>query len=160
VRNPEAGITTVAKQLHTVHRLILTGAPIQNRLRELWSLFDFVYPGRLGSLQMFEGQFAGPIAAGGWTHASPVQVATAYQCAILLRDLIAPYLLRRLKRDVNAQLPTKTEQVLFCRLTPPQRDAYMRLLRSKEVADVIEGRAHRRSGPLRCCERCATTQRY
>jgi DNA excision repair protein ERCC-6 len=111
IRNPEAAVTVAAKQLQTVHRLILTGAPIQNRLRELWSLFDFVFPGRLGTLPLFEAQFAAPIAAGGWTHATTLQVATAYQCALVLRDLIGPYLLRRLKRDVNAHLPTKTEQV-------------------------------------------------
>jgi DNA excision repair protein ERCC-6 len=151
VRNPDAAITAAAKSVHTVHRLILTGAPIQNRLRELWSLVDFVYPGRLGSLPMFESQFAAPIAAGGWSHASQLQLQTAVQCAVVLRDLIAPYLLRRLKRDVAAALPPKTEQVLFCRLTSPQREAYLRFLTSREVGDVLEGRlaAFRAVGILR-----------
>jgi hypothetical protein len=90
---------------------------------------------------MFEAQFAAPIAAGGWSHASAVAVHSAYECAVVLRDLISPHLLRRLKRDVNAQLPTKTEQVLFCRLAPRQRDLYARYLRGREVADVLAGRA-------------------
>ena len=141
VRNPDAAVSAAARSIVATHRLILTGAPIQNRLRELWALFDFVYPGRLGTLNMFEASFAAPIAAGGWTHASALQVATAYQCALVLRDLIGPYLLRRLKSEVNAHLPTKTEQVLFCRLTRPQRDAYLRLLRSDEVAAVLDARA-------------------
>ena len=49
------------------------------------------------------------------------------------------YLLRRLKRDVNVNLPTKTEQVLFCRLAPPQRETYKDFLRSREVRDVLSG---------------------
>ena len=54
IRNPDAEITLVCKRLQTPHRLIVTGSPIQNHLRELWSLFDFVYPGRLGTLPTFE----------------------------------------------------------------------------------------------------------
>lgn len=111
IKNPDAGVTVIAKQLHTVHRLVLSGAPIQNKLAELWSIFDFVLPSRLGDLSVFEANFAHPISAGGWTHATPLQVATAHQTALVLRDTIGPYLLRRLKRDVNAHLPSKTEQV-------------------------------------------------
>ena len=111
IRNPDAAVSASARSLPTPHRLLLTGSPIQNRLRELWSLVDWVFPGRLGSLQMFEAQFGAPIAADGWSHATSVVRATAQQCALVLRDIISPYLLRRLKRDVNAHLPTKTEQV-------------------------------------------------
>jgi superfamily II DNA or RNA helicase len=139
IRNPEAAVTAAVKSLHTVHRIVLSGAPIQNRLQELWSLFDFVHPGRLGSLSMFEAQFTAPIAAGGWAHATVLQVSTAVQCALVLKDLITPGLLRRLKRDVATQLPTKTEQVLFCRLSSAQRALYTRYLRSQEVADVLDG---------------------
>ena len=56
-------------QLHTVHRLIMSGSPIQNRLSELWSLFDFIFPGKLGTLPVFQAQFAVPIQVGepvGW----------------------------------------------------------------------------------------------
>lgn len=49
------------RQLHTVHRLIMSGSPIQNRLAELWSLFDFIFPGKLGTLPVFQAQFAVPI---------------------------------------------------------------------------------------------------
>jgi SNF2 family DNA or RNA helicase len=139
IRNPDSAAALIVKQLSTPHRIILSGAPIQNKLRELWSLMDFCFPGRLGSLPMFEAQFAVPIAAGGWSHASAVAVHTAYECAVILRDLISPHLLRRLKKDVNTQLPTKTEQVLFCRLAPAQRDLYLRYLRSREVSDVLAG---------------------
>jgi DNA excision repair protein ERCC-6 len=55
--------------------------------------------------------FSVPIQIGGYANASSLQVSTAYKCAVVLRDLIAPYLLRRLKADVNHFLPKKTEQV-------------------------------------------------
>ena len=66
IRNPDAETTLACKQLRTIHRIILSGTPIQNRLRELWSLFDFVYPGRLGTLPTFEDEFVLPIRAGGY----------------------------------------------------------------------------------------------
>lgn len=139
IRNPDAETTLVCKQLQTVHRIIMTGAPIQNRLTELWSLFDFVFPGKLGVLPVFQAQFALPIAIGGYANATPLQVSTAYRCAVVLRDLIMPYLLRRMKSDVNAQLPKKTEHVLFCSLTDDQRAAYRAFLASSEVEQIFDG---------------------
>ena len=57
IRNPDTEITIICKQLKTPHRIILTGTPIQNNLKELWSLFDFVFPGRLGTLPIFHTKF-------------------------------------------------------------------------------------------------------
>lgn len=139
IRNPDAEVTLVCKQLQTVHRIIMTGAPIQNRLTELWSLFDFVFPGKLGVLPVFQAQFCLPIAIGGYTNATPLQVSTAYKCAVVLRDLILPYLLRRLKSDVNAHLTKKTEHVLFCSLSEEQRSAYRAFLASSEVEQIFDG---------------------
>ena len=140
IRNPDADVTICAKQLQTVHRLIMTGAPIQNRLSELWSLFDFCFPGKLGTLPVFQAQFAVPIQVGGYVNASQVQVMTAYRCATSLKDLISPFLLRRMKADVNVDLPAKTEQVLFCPMTSEQREAYRAYLNSRDVEDILEGR--------------------
>ncbi|KAK3163634.1 hypothetical protein QOZ80_1AG0006200 [Eleusine coracana subsp. coracana] len=139
IRNPNAEITLVCKQLQTVHRIIMTGAPIQNKLSELWSLFDFVFPGKLGVLPVFETEFSVPITVGGYANATPLQVSTAYRCAVVLRDLIMPYLLRRMKADVNAQLPKKTEHVLFCNLTQEQRATYRAFLASSEVEQIFDG---------------------
>ncbi|KAF7021049.1 hypothetical protein CFC21_034057 [Triticum aestivum] len=139
IRNPNAEVTLVCKQLQTVHRIIMTGAPIQNKLSELWSLFDFVFPGKLGVLPVFETEFSVPITVGGYANATPLQVSTAYRCAVVLRDLIMPYLLRRMKADVNAQLPKKTEQVLFCSLTQEQRATYRAFLASSEVEQIFDG---------------------
>ena len=139
IRNPDAEVTLTAKQLPTVHRLIMSGSPIQNRLVELWSLFDFVFPGKLGTLPIFQAQFAIPIQQGGYSNASSLQVATAYKCAVLLRDMISPYLLRRRKADVATALPKKTERVLFCSLTNAQRDMYLSYLSSKELSEILNG---------------------
>ncbi|KAL0390903.1 UNVERIFIED_CONTAM: protein CHROMATIN REMODELING 8 [Sesamum calycinum] len=139
IRNPNAEVTLVCKQLQTVHRIIMTGSPIQNKLSELWSLFDFVFPGKLGVLPVFEAEFAVPISVGGYANATPLQVSTAYRCAVVLRDLIMPYLLRRMKVDVDAQLPKKTEHVLFCSLTPEQRSLYRAFLASSEVEQIFDG---------------------
>ncbi|WPT17739.1 DNA excision repair protein CSB [Picochlorum sp. SENEW3] len=139
IRNPDAEVTLAAKQLMTVHRIILSGSPIQNRLVELWSLFDFVFPGKLGTLPVFQAQFAIPIQQGGYANASSLQVATAYKCAVVLRDMVSPYLIRRKKADVAQALPKKTERVLFCSLTNVQRDMYVSYLASKELGEILNG---------------------
>lgn len=141
IRNPNAGVTVACKQFRTPHRFILSGSPMQNNLKELWSLFDFVFPGKLGTLPVFMEQFSVPITMGGYSNASPVQVQTAFKCACVLRDTINPYLLRRMKEDVKANLalPDKNEQVLFCRLTEEQRQVYQSFLDSKEVYQILNG---------------------
>ncbi|KAM6956342.1 DNA excision repair protein ERCC-6 [Aplochiton taeniatus] len=141
IRNPHAGVTLACKQFRTPHRFILSGSPMQNNLKELWSLFDFVFPGKLGTLPIFMEQFSVPITMGGYSNASPVQVQTAYKCACVLRDTINPYLLRRMKADVKASLslPDKNEQVLFCKLTEDQREVYQTFLDSKEVYQILNG---------------------
>jgi len=140
IRNPNASITIHCKELRTANRVILSGTPMQNNLVELWSLFDFVFPMRLGTLVNFRQQFEVPIRQGGYANASNLQVQTASHCAEALKDSIAPYLLQRLKVDVAADLPRKTEQVLFCRLTRPQRDAYEAFLDGEEMKSIVSGR--------------------
>lgn len=163
IRNPDAEITIAAKQLRTPHRLLLTGSPIQNNLRELWSLFDFIYPGKLGTLPVFMTEFSVPMMMGSYANASDSQVRTlfqlvrihievrltshvdrkvrtAYECACALRDIITPYLLRRTKADVGEELdlPGRTEQVLFCTLTEAQRALYLSYIHSDEVDRIVQ----------------------
>ena len=140
IRNPDSEISLTAKQLLTPHRIILSGTPMQNNLTELWSLFDFVFPGRLGTLPVFQAQFAVPINIGGYANATNIQVQTAYKCAVVLRDLINPYLLRRMKNDVAADLPRKSEQVLFCKLTTAQRKAYEEFIGSNDMESIFAGK--------------------
>jgi DNA excision repair protein ERCC-6 len=101
IKNPDADVTLACKRIRTPHRLLVTATPISNDLVELWSLFDFVVPGRLGTLPSFESEFAEPIKRGGYANASPMQVQLAYRCALVLRDLVNPYMLRRLKKDIE-----------------------------------------------------------
>ncbi|KAK2796273.1 hypothetical protein FQN51_009484 [Onygenales sp. PD_10] len=140
IRNPDTSITIHCKELRTAHRLILSGTPMQNNLTELWSLFDFVFPMRLGTLVDFRNQFEFPIRQGGYANASNLQVQTAAKCAETLKDAISPYLLQRFKIDVAADLPKKSEQVLFCKLTKIQRAAYEAFLASNEMASILKGR--------------------
>eukprot|EP01083_Nonionella_stella_P125107 378268_1 len=142
IRNPDAGITQVCKQLLCLHRIILSGAPIQNSLKELWSLFDFIFPGKLGTLPVFEEEFCVPLRLGGYVGASVQQVQMAHKCATVLRDIIGPYILRRMKKDVKGQFKTtkKTEHVLFCNLTESQIREYRDVLNSREVRELLVGR--------------------
>ncbi|MCJ1281296.1 hypothetical protein MMC26_000614 [Xylographa opegraphella] len=140
IRNPNTAITIYCKELRTANRIILSGTPMQNNLVELWSLFDFVFPMRLGTLVNFRQQFEIPIRQGGYANASNLQVQTASKCAEMLKDTISPYLLQRIKVDVAADLPKKTEQVLFCKLTRPQREAYENFLSSDEMSSILNGK--------------------
>lgn len=108
----------------------------------MWSLFDFIYPGKLGTLPVFMEKFSVPITQGGYANASQIQVEIAYRCATVLRDAIKPYLLRRVKDEVQMvlNLPTKNEQVLFCRLTDEQRDVYKTYLESNTIRDIFKGK--------------------
>ncbi|KAJ3401651.1 hypothetical protein HDV05_000325, partial [Chytridiales sp. JEL 0842] len=146
IRNADAAVTLTCKQIKTPHRIILSGTPIQNNLKELWSLFDFVFPGRLGTLPVFLTQFEVPIRIGAYSNASNLQVQTAHRCAAVLRDLISPYLLRRMKTDVASDLPKKTEQVLFCRLTKEQRKLYEKFIEGPEVRGILDGRRNALAG--------------
>lgn len=137
IRNPNAAITIYCKELRTANRIILSGTPMQNNLVELWSLFDFVFPMRLGTLVNFRHQFEFPIRQGGYANASNLQVQTAMKCAETLKDTISPYLLQRFKIDVAADLPKKSEQVLFCKLTKLQREAYERFLASDDMKSIM-----------------------
>ncbi|KAL2155809.1 hypothetical protein VTH82DRAFT_551 [Thermothelomyces myriococcoides] len=137
IRNPNTAITIYCKELRTHNRIILSGTPMQNNLTELWSLFDFVYPMRLGTLVAFRTQFEIPIRLGGYANATNLQIMTAQKCAETLKDAISPYLLQRLKVDVAADLPKKREQVLFCKLSQSQREAYELFLKSDEMAAIL-----------------------
>lgn len=137
IRNPNTEITISCKELLTPHRIILSGTPMQNNLIELWSLFDFINPMRLGSLVAFRHQFEIPIKIGGYANANKVQIMTAQRCAETLKDAISPYLLQRTKKDVAADLPKKSEQVLFCKLTNLQRDVYELFLRSEDMNAIL-----------------------
>lgn len=140
IRNPNTAITIHCKELRTPNRIILSGTPMQNNLTELWSLFDFVFPMRLGTLVNFRNQFEFPIKRGGYANASNLEFETAVHCAETLKDAVSPYLLQRFKVDVATDLPQKKEQVLFCKLTRQQRMAYEGFLASDDMRSISNGK--------------------
>ena len=113
IKNPGTQQTRAVKALKGRARLVLTGTPIENRLSDLWSLFDFICPGLLGSATAF-GNFTRKLGQDTQHGFAP------------LRALVRPYLLRRLKTDkrVIADLPDKTELKTYCPLTPHQARLY------------------------------------
>jgi SNF2 family DNA or RNA helicase len=141
IRNPEAKLTIAAKKLRTCHRLILSGTPIQNNLKELWCLYDFCYPSLLGTLPVFMEEIATPIQQGGYANANDGQVRLAYKCACTLKETITPYLLRRTKKGVNhmLSLPDKKDQILFCKLTKAQIEAYKMYQSSEDCNKIMRG---------------------
>ncbi len=113
IKNPSAKQTRAAKQLRAEARIALTGTPVENRLSDLWSIFDFINPGLLGGAKAF-ADFAKRLAERPHNPYGP------------LRDLVRPYILRRLKSDksVISDLPDKTELRAFCALSRKQAALY------------------------------------
>ncbi|XP_072745753.1 DNA excision repair protein ERCC-6 [Anoplolepis gracilipes] len=151
IRNPQAKVSRAVKQFSTPHRLLLSGSPMQNSLKELWSLFDFILPGKLGTLPVFLEHCAAPITRGGYANATALQEATALQVATMLKDTITPYMLRRTKNDVkhHLTLPEKNEQVLFCSLTDEQKKLYKKYLCSEDVSFILHEKNNRDTGRYR-----------
>jgi non-specific serine/threonine protein kinase len=124
IKNPDARQTRAAKKLNARARVALTGTPIENRLTDLWSIFDFINPGLLGSSKEFT-LFARRLANRPQNPYGP------------LRELVRPYILRRLKTDktVIADLPDKTEVTAYCQLSRKQAALYQKAV--KELAERL-----------------------
>ncbi|EEA04716.1 SNF2 family N-terminal domain-containing protein [Cryptosporidium muris RN66] len=139
IRNPDSRITLAVKSIATCHRLLLSGSPIQNNLRELWSLTDFVCPGKLGTLPLFEQQFVIPIKQGGIMNATSSHISRAYQSTRLLQQIINPCILRRRKHQLQhiIKLPPQAEHILFCSLTPVQYDVYCSCLQLMNYSECL-----------------------
>lgn len=113
IKNPDTKQTRAVKKIDARARIAMTGTPIENRLGDLWSIFDFINPGLLGSAKEFTGYTKG-LANKAHNPYGP------------LRDLVRPYILRRLKTDKNviSDLPDKTEIKAFCQLSRKQAALY------------------------------------
>ncbi|HEX2748541.1 MAG TPA: SNF2-related protein [Verrucomicrobiales bacterium] len=126
IRNPDTQAAKAARSLKAEVKIALTGTPIENGVRDLWSIMEFALPGYLGSRDDFRERYETPLASGG----SP-------QVMGRLRRRMAPYILRRLKQDVAKDLPSKIEIIHSCELSPVQRDLYAGLLR-EGAAKVLD----------------------
>lgn len=124
IKNGQTKLTKAVKSLRAIHRLILSGTPIQNNVLELWSLFDFLMPGFLGSEKAFNTRFGKPIAASRDAKSSSKEQEAGALALEALHKQVLPFLLRRLKEDVLDDLPPKIIQDYYCELSPLQKQLY------------------------------------
>ena len=125
IKNPKAKQTKAAKSIKAKARIALTGTPVENHLGDLWSIFDFINPGLLGTSRQFTNYAKG--------------LARAHNPYGPLRDLVRPYILRRMKTDksVIADLPDKTEVKAHCTLSRKQAALYEQTV--SDLAEALEG---------------------
>ena len=145
IKNPKTKTTQAVKSIKANHRLILSGTPIQNNVLELWSLFDFLMPGFLGTEKQFSERYSKPILAmknlGGHSvgkgkgkkkqvNSNKVQEAGTLALEALHRQVL-PFLLRRMKEDVLHDLPPKIIQDYYCDMSTVQRHLYEEFAREQ-----------------------------
>jgi superfamily II DNA or RNA helicase len=132
VKNPATLAARAARRLDTELRVCLTGTPLENHLGELWAQFDFLMPGLLGSRHEFQRHFR-----------VPIEKARRHEVAEQLRRRIRPFLLRRTKDQVVAELPRKTEITRVVQLEGRQRDLYdaMRAAYAEQLRGYVESGA-------------------
>jgi superfamily II DNA or RNA helicase len=128
IKNRQTQNAQAVKAVRARQRIVLTGTPMENSVLDLWSIFDFLMPGYLGTAQDFRERYELPIA----------KEKDAKAQTRLARRL-RPFMLRRLKKEVASDLPAKLEQVSFCDLTPDQRSVYQQLIAAsrKEVLEAV-----------------------
>jgi len=117
IKNAGSATAQACKALPADHRLALTGTPLENRLSELWSIFDFLMPGFLGAEEDFAERYE-----------QPIEVAADAGARERLRRRVQPFVLRRLKTEVAKDLPPKTETVAYCEMEPAQAALYREVL--------------------------------
>ncbi len=127
IKNPKAAQTKAILKLQSPHRLALTGTPVENRLLDLWSIFNFLNPGYLGKETQFRKSFEMPIQKDN----NPSQAA-------VLKKLVQPFILRRVKTDkqIIKDLPDKVEHKQYCNLTAEQASLYEAVV--KDVMEQLE----------------------
>jgi superfamily II DNA or RNA helicase len=139
IKNRQTQNAQAVKAVKAQHRVVLTGTPMENSVLDLWSIFDFLMPGYLGTAQDFRERYELPIVR---------DKDTRSQSRLARR--LRPFLLRRLKNEVAADLPPKLEQVSFCELTPDQRSVYQQFIEAsrKEILDAAGAEGVARSRML------------
>lgn len=136
IKNPDSQNAKAATALNAKNRFVLTGTPVENSVRDLWSLMHFLMPGYLGKRADFKERYENPISK---------QTSGSEQQRLSRR--IAPFLLRRTKKVVAKELPDKLEQIAWCELTPTQREIYTKLAEStrKQLSDLAGGADQKKS---------------
>lgn len=124
IKNARSKLTQAVKQLQALNRLILTGTPIQNNVLELWSLFDFLMPGFLGTERDFAERYSAPILQSRKPSCTEKERETGLLAMEALHKQVQPFLLRRVKEDVLGDLPPKIVQDYVVDLSPLQAMLY------------------------------------
>ncbi|KAI4185235.1 MAG: hypothetical protein L6R41_004239 [Letrouitia leprolyta] len=130
---------TLTQYYHTRYRLILTGTPLQNNLPELWALLNFVLPTIFKSVKSFDEWFNTPFANTG--NQDRMELTEEEQLLVIrrLHKVLRPFLLRRLKKDVEKDLPDKQEKVIKCRFSALQAKLYKQLVTYNKMS-VSDGK--------------------
>ncbi|WP_395736157.1 SNF2-related protein [Prosthecobacter sp.] len=136
IKNPATDAAKTLRSLNSAGRIALTGTPLENGVRDLWSIFQFTLPGYLGNQSSFKERFESPIQSG-------LDLPAGRAAAQRLQKLTQPFFLRRTKRQVLKDLPEKIEQVLWCTPSAAQTEFYRRIL--EEGREEIKA-ARKRSG--------------
>ncbi|KAI7862134.1 hypothetical protein BDF14DRAFT_1746376 [Spinellus fusiger] len=136
IKNGKTKITKAIKTIKSNHRLILSGTPIQNNVLELWSLFDFLMPGFLGTEKIFNERFGRPILASRDSKSSSKDQEAGALALEALHKQVLPFLLRRLKEDVLHDLPPKIIQDYYCELSDLQKNLYEEFAKSQTKNEV------------------------
>lgn len=142
IKNGKTKLAKVIKQLRASHRLILSGTPIQNNVLELWSLFDFLMPGFLGTEKQFQSRFGKPILQSRDAKSSSKEQEAGALAMEALHRQVLPFLLRRLKEDVLQDLPPKIIQDYYCELSPLQAQLYEDFAKSQVKRGLEETVSH------------------
>ncbi|XP_050390117.1 TATA-binding protein-associated factor 172 [Patella vulgata] len=131
-------LSRAVKQLTCNHRLILSGTPIQNNVLDLWSLFDFLMPGFLGTEKQFQARYGKPIIQSRDAKSTTKDQEAGALAMEALHRQVLPFVLRRLKEDVLQDLPPKIIQDYYCDLSPLQVELYEDFARSRARNDIDE----------------------
>ncbi|KZT08941.1 uncharacterized protein LAESUDRAFT_675453 [Laetiporus sulphureus 93-53] len=126
---------TLTQFYHSRYRLILTGTPLQNNLPELWALLNFVLPKIFNSVKSFDEWFNTPFANSGTGDKIELNEEEALLIIRRLHKVLRPFLLRRLKKDVESELPDKVEKVIKVRMSALQSQLYKQMKKYKMIAD-------------------------
>jgi ATP-dependent helicase STH1/SNF2 len=125
--------STLTQYYHTDYRLILTGTPLQNNLPELWALLNFVLPKIFNSVKSFDEWFNTPFANTGGQDKIELSEEETLLVIRRLHKVLRPFLLRRLKKDVEKDLPDKVEKVLKCKMSALQSKMYQQMLKYHQI---------------------------
>ncbi|XP_073411973.1 TATA-binding protein-associated factor 172 [Dendrobates tinctorius] len=138
IKNGKTKLSKAVKQITANYRIILSGTPIQNNVLELWSLFDFLMPGFLGTERQFAARYGKPILASRDARSSSREQEAGVLAMEALHRQVLPFLLRRMKEDVLQDLPPKIIQDYYCSLSPLQVQLYEDFAKSRAKTDVDE----------------------